>query len=437
MNHEKSLPPQEIKEMPTNEHIKATAEQLLDYSLEIKPGDVLLIKTAPGCASLCNEVISVLTQKNEQYKKLGQEVIQYRIQMVEPSIDKIVLEGVSQESFSLPNTVKDNDFSDRERQEAFFHYGPGSDELEALSESTHVLVLKERREVKGSYAIDQELQGGIGKMERILIDWRVKEKRWALIAIPTENSVRPEGMSFSDYEKFYYEACGRDWEKVEEAQWALVEKLTGDHEIKIEVPAPEGKGDFWKTSLTMRTINQIPVNSVARRNMPGSEVFLAPEINSTNGILAIPNPVFFKERMLPDLRLVFTNGKVTEFFCSGSDDDNAFIQSILDKDAGSSMLGELGIGTNPLVTIPVPDTLLAEKSFGIHLALGNSYDYKEYMGVSVNVDNGNRSAEHIDLPRIMTPEYGGGQIIIDGEVIFDNGKFLDPRLAILNGDLSS
>lgn len=54
------------------------------------------------------------------------------------------------------------------------------------------------------------------------------------------------------------------------------------------------------------------------------------------------------------------------------------------------------------------------------------------MDKSINLDNGVRSANHIDLTFMMLPDFGGGQVILDGKVIQDNGNFTDPKLNVLN-----
>jgi len=47
-------------------------------------------------------------------------------------------------------------------------------------------------------------------------------------------------------------------------------------------------------------------------------------------------------------------------------------------------------------------------------------------------DNGNRSEVHWDLVLIQRPEYGGGEIAFDGEVIRRDGRFLPEELQGLN-----
>jgi aminopeptidase len=47
-------------------------------------------------------------------------------------------------------------------------------------------------------------------------------------------------------------------------------------------------------------------------------------------------------------------------------------------------------------------------------------------------DNGNRSAVHWDLVLIQRPEYGGGEVWFDGELIRKDGLFLPKDLRPLN-----
>ena len=70
------------------------------------------------------------------------------------------------------------------------------------------------------------------------------------------------------------------------------------------------------------------------------------------------------------------------------------------------------------------DTLFDEKIYGsLHLTPGNAYE---------EADNGNRSAVHWDMVLIQRPEWGGGEIWFDGELIRKNGLFVTKDLLALN-----
>jgi len=61
----------------------------------------------------------------------------------------------------------------------------------------------------------------------------------------------------------------------------------------------------------------------------------------------------------------------------------------------------------------------------LHIALGNAYNFPSR-------DNGNHSAIHWDLVRSHVPEYGGGELWLDGELIRKDGLFLPEDLKPLN-----
>ncbi len=70
------------------------------------------------------------------------------------------------------------------------------------------------------------------------------------------------------------------------------------------------------------------------------------------------------------------------------------------------------------------DTLFDEKIAGsFHFTPGNAYD---------DADNGNRSAVHWDLVCIQRPEYGGGEMWFDDELIRRDGLFVPDYLRGLN-----
>jgi aminopeptidase len=71
--------------------------------------------------------------------------------------------------------------------------------------------------------------------------------------------------------------------------------------------------------------------------------------------------------------------------------------------------------------------LFDEKIGGsFHLTPGQAYEI---------ADNGNRSRIHWDLVLIQRPDYGGGEIWLDGELIRKDGCFVPDDLQKLNEGL--
>jgi len=73
---------------------------------------------------------------------------------------------------------------------------------------------------------------------------------------------------------------------------------------------------------------------------------------------------------------------------------------------------------------PMCDILFDEKIAGsLHFTPGQAYE---------DCDNGNRSAVHWDMVLIQRPEWGGGSIWFDDELIRKDGKFIPKDLRGLN-----
>ena len=100
------------------------------------------------------------------------------------------------------------------------------------------------------------------------------------------------------------------------------------------------------------------------------------------------------------------------------------LNEILNTDPGARYVGEFSLGFNPYILNPMCDILFDEKIAGsMHFTPGQAYE---------ECDNGNRSAVHWDMVLIQRPEWGGGEIWFDGELIRKNGMFLPKDLKPLN-----
>ena len=134
-----------------------------------------------------------------------------------------------------------------------------------------------------------------------------------------------------------------------------------------------------------------------------------------------------------DIRFVIEDGKIVEAYAA---ENEAGLLRILSNGEGARYFGEVALGTNPGLTRRFFNPLLNEKVAGsFHMAEGHCYTHTEYDGKAVNVNNGNtddRTTNHWDVTIQMTPQFGGGRVLVDGTLIQENGQFLDPRLAVLN-----
>lgn len=250
------------------------------------------------------------------------------------------------------------------------------------------------------------------------------QKDWVLTSLPSRMEARLDHIRYGRYVDLYLRACDRPWEEVEKAQDILINEILN--------PAKSLQLHAQGTFLTMSIEGQTFANSTINRNIPGSEVFTGPVRGTLEGILVIPYRLMFKDKVIPKLTLKFSQGKVIDFWING-EDNRRWVEQVLDTDEGAEEVGEIAFGTNSELNRPLLNTLFVEKVGGsFHLALGRAYTYTSYAGREVRVDNGVRSANHIDVTCVMLPRYGGGEVLVDGEVMSKNGRFIDPRLAILN-----
>jgi aminopeptidase len=142
--------------------------------------------------------------------------------------------------------------------------------------------------------------------------------------------------------------------------------------------------------------------------MPSGEVFTGPVEDSVNGKVRFSYPGIFMDQEIEDITLEIKDGQVVNAKAGKG-------QELLDKVLeipGARRFGEVAIGNNERVNKFTKNMLFDEKMGGtIHMAIGAAYP--ETGGL-------NESAVHWDLLADMKD----GQILADGEVIYDKGKFI-------------
>lgn len=241
---------------------------------------------------------------------------------------------------------------------------------------------------------------------------RVPDTRWVVLRYPTASMAQSANMSTSAFEDFYYRVCTADYAAMEKAQQPLIERMLKTDRVRIKSPGTD-------LSFSIRDIPVIPCNG--RRNIPDGEVFTAPVRESVNGEITYNIPSRYQGTVFGNIRFVFKNGKIVEATCAG---ESERLNEILDSDEGARYIGEFSLGVNYEIQQPILDTLFDEKIGGsLHFTPGNAY---------TTADNGNRSSVHWDLILAQTPEFGGGEVWFDEEVIRKDGLFVVDDLSLLN-----
>lgn len=244
---------------------------------------------------------------------------------------------------------------------------------------------------------------------------RVNHTRWCVLRWPTPSMAQLAQMSTEAFENFYFDVCTMDYARMAKAVQPLVGMMQQTEKVHIK-----GPGD---TDLLF-SIKDIPVvPCTGSHNIPDGECFTAPVRDSVNGVIHFNTPTIYNGISFDNVRLEFSNGKVVN---ADAGEQTDALNKILDTDEGARYVGEFAIGFNPFILDPMKDILFDEKIAGsLHFTPGRAYE---------DANNGNSSEIHWDMVLIQRPEYGGGTISFDNEVVRKDGQFVAEQLVGLNAE---
>ena len=234
------------------------------------------------------------------------------------------------------------------------------------------------------------------------------EVRWTLTLYPTHAHAQDAEMSLDEYADFVYNACMPDmddpvgyWRGVHDRQEKIISWLKGKQQVHIL-----GKDTDLRLSIAGRTF----INCACTENVPDGEIFTGPVEDSVEGQVYFSYPTLFGGREVTGVRLWFEKGKVVKATAEKNED---FLLKTLDTDEGSRGVGEFAIGTNHGIQQFTGEILFDEKIGGsFHMALGQGYP---------ETGSVNESGLHWDM---ICDLRDGGEIWVDGELLYKNGDFV-------------
>ena len=361
---------------------KELAHKLIHYSTHLEKGERILIEISgqdayPLAEALIEEVYAV---GGYPYLRLS-----------DAKLSRALLMGVTEEQLNFNAGLL---LEQMEGMDAYIAVRAGDN----ISENADVP--KERIALQNKAYAD-------------VLDERVNNSKWVVLRYPNGSMAQLANMSSRAFEDFYYDVCNLDYAKMSAAMDALVARLTRTDSVHIIGPG---------TDLRF-SIKGIPaVKCAGECNIPDGEVYTAPVRESVNGIITYNTPSLYQGTVFEHVSFTFERGKIVQATANETEKLNA----ILDADEAARYIGELSIGVNPYITKPMKDILFDEKISGsIHFTPGSCYE---------DAPNGNDSTIHWDLVLIQTPEYGGGEIYFDDELIRKDGLFVPEDLQCLNPD---
>ncbi|MSU64009.1 MAG: aminopeptidase [Pedosphaera sp.] len=249
------------------------------------------------------------------------------------------------------------------------------------------------------------------KTLRPVLNYRVNKTKWCVLRWPTPSMAQSAGMSTEAFENLYFDVCTMDYLKMAKAMGPLEQRMKQADRVRITAPGTD-------LSFSIKGIGAKMCKG--DRNIPDGEVFSCPVKDSVNGAIQFNTPTLYSGTKFENVRLEFKAGKVVN--ATGSNTKR--LNEVLDTDPGARYTGEFSLGFNPYILNPMCDILFDEKIAGsLHLTPGQAYE---------DCDNGNRSAVHWDMVLIQRPEWGGGEVWFDDELIRKDGRFVPGDLQPLN-----
>ena len=359
------------------------AETLVGYSLDLQPGEQVLIRVDEEGIPLAKEV----------YRAALQAGAHPYVQVQIDGLDEIFLTTASDTQLEWVSPIKQFEYENIDALCAIV--APAN-----TSALAGVSADKQTRAQKASSAIRKSLFT------------RAAEGRakWSLTLYPTQGAAQNAKMSLADYEAFLMKAMLLDkpdpaaaWKAFSAEQQRYVDYLNKVQTLRFAAR---------DTDLTMRVGGRVWVNSDGHKNFPSGEVFTGPIEDSVNGTVRYTFPTAHLGHEVDDVRLTFKEGRVVQAEAARGLE---FLETMLESDPGARTLGEVAVGNNYGVQQFTRNTLYDEKIGGtFHLALGNSYP--ETGGTNI-------SAVHWDMVCDMRPDAGGGAIYADGVLIHENGQW--------------
>ncbi len=357
------------------------ADLLVNYCVEIQRGDKLYIRTTTLAEPLVREVYRAALRSGAH---------QVEVEFDFPSKESIFYQEAQEDQL----------------QQVPLLYKTAMETFDAYIYIRAPFNLREDTGVDSSKVkIHKKAKAPVSK--RYFERTGTREMKRNLCQFPTQASAQYAGMSLEDYQQFIYNACNlfkddpkQAWLNVRKNQQKYTDHLNSCQHIHY-------KGE--DIDIQFSTKGRTWINSDGQTNMPSGEVYTSPVEDSVNGTIRFSFPAIYMGHEVEDATLWVKDGYIEKWEAKRGKD---FLDRIFSLD-GTRRFGEAAIGTNYNIQQLTKNILFDEKIGGtIHMAIGQSY---------IQCGGKNESSVHWDMISNMR---NGGEILADGEKIYENGVFL-------------
>lgn len=365
------------------------AHVLINYSLGVKKGQLVLIRMPVVAAPLAEECVRAVLEAGGHPS----------VRLIPDNFAELMLQHASDEQLSHTNPLH----------------------LHEIQTVDHRIGVWAETNTKSQSGFDPKKAALMSKGARPIMSANMEraakgELMWVGTLFPTGAHAQDAEMSTAAYADFVFKAGLLDhpdpaasWKKQGETQQRLVDFIheqIAKGKTEYRVQAANG------TDLTMDVANRTWINCDGQANFPDGEVFSGPVVESVNGTIRYNLPAVHLGRECEGVELVFRDGRVVDAKATKGED---FLFAMLDQDNGARGIGECAIGTNYGIQRHTKNTLFDEKIGGtVHFALGEGYP---------ETGNTNQSGLHWDMVLDLREKAGGGTVTIGGEVISKDGRF--------------
>ncbi len=363
----------------TDPRYSKLAKLLIEYSTELKKGDRILLDMIDVPDEMTIELIRAARKRGAvpfvetRHTRVGREM----------------LRGIDEKQAA---TVRDMELFRMKKMQAY-------------------IAIRGSENASENSDVPSDRMSMYSRVIRPVLNYRVNKTRWCVLRWPTPSMAQAAGMSTEAFENLYFDVCTMNYAKMAKAMVPLEKRMQRADRVHLKAPGTDLKFSIKNIGAKM---------CKGDRNIPDGEVFSCPVKDSVNGTIQFNTPTLYSGTKFENVRLEFKDGKII----NASANNTKRLNEILDTDAGARYIGEFSLGFNPYILSPMCDILFDEKIAGsLHFTPGQAYE---------ECDNGNRSAVHWDMVLIQRPEWGGGEIWFDNELIRKNGVFLPKDLKPLN-----
>ncbi len=350
---------------------------------------------------------------DKRWKNLGESLINWSLQM-KPG-EKLMIAMYETETYPLALAVYEAcikaggypqiQFMSEELKHAVLKYGNDAQiswvpEIEkyGMEWADCYLGLRGAFNLSECFDISSDKIARYQKAMGVISGLRWKNTRWGLVRVPNERFAQQANVSYEYMMDMFFEACSLDWKEYLKKWQKVADILDQGNQLRLIAKDTDFQFEYGGNRWTV---------SDNRTNIPDGEMYVSPKWETVKGYVGFDFPATLGGKVIHNLKLKFENGVVSEI---SADDNVDYVKKIIHTDEGSNRIGEFAFGTNPYINVCTTDILIDEKIGGTcHMALGRPYN------------GAYDSSIHWDIIKDTRKD---AEVYLDGKLIFKDGKFL-------------